>query len=180
MKEKKLSSQLEYECSFMKLYRDKVELPDGGTSERIYVKHNGGAAVLPITKEGNLLLIKQFRYPVGLELIEIPAGKKDFKEETGLACVKREIEEETGYNSNRFEYIGLTHNCVGYSSEDIELFIAYDCYKVDNPKAADDDEFIEPMMVTPEEAKELINQNKITDAKSWIVIMKYLENLRNG
>jgi len=179
MKEKKLSSQLEYECAFMKLYKDQVELPNGGQSERIYVKHNGGAAVLPITKEGNLLLIKQYRYPVGLELIEIPAGKKDSEKETGLECVKREIEEETGYNSSNFEYVGLTHNCVGYSSEDIELFIAYDCFKVNNPLSPDDDEFIEPMIVTPSEAQKLLDANKITDAKSWIVIMKYLGSLRN-
>lgn len=174
MKEKTVTSTKIYSCFFMELFEDEVVLPDGRETKRIYVKHDGAAAVLPITKEGDIILIKQFRYPIKDISIEIPAGKKDDIEETGLACVKRELEEETGYQSNHFEELFPIHNCLGYSNEKIELFIAYDCYQVENPIEMDDDEFIEVMIVTKEEATALIASGTITDVKTIVAIQAYI------
>ena len=133
------------------------------------------AAVLPITKDGKLVLTKHYRYPVHKISIEIPAGKKDTKMETGLECVQREIEEETGYNSKDFRHIHNIHNCIAYSDEMIELFIAFDCELVENRLTPDDDEFIEPLVVTLEEAERLIKANEITDLKTLYTISYYKE-----
>ncbi|AIO18553.1 ADP-ribose pyrophosphatase [Candidatus Izimaplasma bacterium HR1] len=172
--EKKLDSKKLYECFFMTLYEDKVLLPNDKTSTRIYIKHDGASAVLPITKEGKLVLIKQYRYPISGVSIEIPAGKKDEKHEDGLVCALRELEEETGYTSNNVVKFQDFHSCVGYSSEMIELFIAHDCVKLENPKSGDDDEFIELLEVTKTEAKTLVNSGKITDSKTLAVLLYYL------
>lgn len=174
LKETKISSKKIYECFFMKLYEDEVLLPNKKTSSRIYVKHDGASAVLPITKQGKLILIRQFRYPINQVTIEVPAGKKDEPHEDGLVCAVRELEEETGYRSNRMVKIQDLHNCIGYSNEMIELFIAYDCEKVENPATGDDDEFIELLELTKEEAKDLLMGGTITDAKTIILLQYYL------
>lgn len=174
MKEKTLDSKKIYECNFLRLYEDKIELPDGNQAERVYVKHDGAAAVLPITKEGKIILTKQYRYPVQKVSIEIPAGKKDDPNEVGFDCAKRELEEETGYQSDDIQKVYDIHNCIAYSDEVIELFIARDCYKVDNPLESDPDEFIEAFLYTIDEAKELLESNEITDAKTMMMIQYYL------
>lgn len=176
MKEKTLSSKQVYECSFIKMYEDVVELPNGETSGRVYVKHEGAAAVLPITKDGKIILTKQYRYPIRSVSIEIPAGKKDDPKELGIDCVKRELEEETGYQSNDIRFVYSIHNCLGYSDELIEMFIAYDCYEVENPLESDPDEFIEVVIFTEEELKEMIKNNTLTDVKTILMIQHYLLN----
>jgi len=171
--EKQLSHDLKYECFFMKLYEDEVLLPNNKTSKRIYLKHSSAAAILPITKEGKIILVKQYRYPIQAISIEIPAGKKDAIDELGLTCAVRELEEETGLGSDNFNHVMDIHTCVGYSNEVIELFIATECYKIDNPKPGDDDEFVEVMEVTEAEAKKLIKTNQIKDSKTLIALQNY-------
>ncbi|OQX93023.1 MAG: hypothetical protein B6I17_04725 [Tenericutes bacterium 4572_104] len=173
LKEKQLSHKLVYECFFMKLYEDEVLLPNNKTSKRIYIMHNSAAAILPITKTGNILLVKQYRYPIRSESIEIPAGKKDFLNENGLDCAVRELEEETGYISNNVKHLLDINSCVGYSNEKIEIFIAKDCVKIENPKESDDDEFLELIELTKAEAKELLLSGKLQDAKTIIALQKY-------
>ena len=173
LNEKQVSSKKLFECFFMTLYEDTVLLPNQKQSTRIYLKHDGASAVLPITKEGKLVLIKQFRYPIRKVVIEIPAGKKDDPNEDGLVCAKRELEEETGYVSSHFEKITDFHNCLGYSSEMIEIFIAKDCVKKENPEHGDEDEFIEIFEVTKEEAKQLLQDKVVTDAKTLVALQYY-------
>lgn len=179
MKETKVSSSVRFNNFFMTVYEDTVKLDNGKHTTRTYIKHDGAAAVLPITVDHKLILIKQFRYPVGQVFIEVPAGKKDAIDEAGLTCAKRELEEETGYQSNAFEFIGTTHNCIGYSNEAIDLYIARNCQLVDNPLKADDDENIDLMIVSLEEAKELLSSHQITDAKTWILIQHYISEMRD-
>ena len=179
MKEKTLDSKLVFQNDFMDLYVDDILLPNNKLATRTYIKHTGAAAVLPITKDGKLVLTKQYRYPVQKISIEIPAGKKDSKNESGLECVKREIEEETGYNSNHFVHIHNIHNCIAYSDEMIELFIAYDCVPVENRLLPDEDEFIEPLIVSLDEVEELIQANRITDLKTLYTISWYKGSLND-
>lgn len=173
LEEKQLSHELVYQCFFMKVYEDNVLLPNNLTSKRIYIMHNSAAAVLPITKEGKIILVKQYRYPIRQVSIEIPAGKKDFLEEKGLDCAKRELEEETGYKSLDFSFLTTINSCVGYSNEKIDLFIARDCYKVNNPLQGDDDEFVEVIEVSKQEAKAMLLDGVIQDAKT-IVALQWL------
>jgi ADP-ribose pyrophosphatase len=173
MEEKKMSSKLVYSCSFLDLREDQVLLPNQKISSRIYVDHIGAACVLPITKDKLIILTKQYRYPIREISLEIPAGKKDSKEESGYDCVKRELEEETGYQSDHIEYHSSFYNCVGYSNEEIEFFIAYDSYKVENPRPMDEDEFIEIDAYSLEEVKELISKGVIKDVKTIVAIQTY-------
>lgn len=173
MKETKISSKRLFKNFFMELLEDKVLLPNGNTSSRVYVNHPGGACVLAITKNGLLILSKQYRYPIRQISIEIPAGKKE-NGEAGLLCVTRELEEETGYRYTDIEPMMDTHICVGYSSERIEMFYATGCYKVDNPLSQDEDEFVEAFLVTKEEAVALLSSNTITDGKTIMALQWYL------
>lgn len=173
LEEKQLSHKLVYECFFMKLFEDEVLLPNNKRSKRIYIKHNSAAAVLPITKEGKILLVKQYRYPIQSISVEIPAGKKDFLHEDGLSCATRELEEETRYVSSRFDFLINIHSCVGYSNEEIEIYIARDCVRAENPKSGDDDEFVELMELTMAEVKEMLRTSQITDAKTLIALQQY-------
>ncbi len=175
LEEKKIKSRKLYECFFMELYEDDVLLPNDKKSKRIYIKHDGASAVLPITTEGNIVLIKQYRYPIQQELLEIPAGKKDFADEGGLDCIVRELEEETGLRSDHIQKVQDFHSCVGYSSEVIELFIAYDCVPVENPKSGDDDEFIEVKEYSKSQVTELVKRGEITDSKTLALILYYLQ-----
>jgi ADP-ribose pyrophosphatase len=174
MNERQLSHDKRFSCFFMDLYEDRVLLPNGKESSRIYIEHPGAAAVLQITKEGDVLLIRQFRYPIRSVTIEIPAGKKDDPDETGLACVQRELEEETGHQSDRIEHVMDIHNCLGYSDEKIELFIAYDVHQVEHPRPADDDETIEVLRCSKDEVARMLEAGTITDVKTIVMLQRYL------
>ena len=90
LEEKKVTSTEVYRGSFLRIYQDKVLLPDGREASREYVKHPGATAVVPITSDGRIVLVRQYRYPVGKVTLEIPAGKLDAEEEP-LICAKREL-----------------------------------------------------------------------------------------
>ncbi len=174
MKETTKSSKKVFECSFMELYEDEVILDNQKTSQRVYIKHPGAAAILPITKDHKIILVKQFRYPIQKINLEIPAGKKDFLEEDSYKCAHRELEEETGHITDHMEFYQRVYPCVGYSDEYIDLFIAKDCIKKENPKAMDVDENIECLFFEPQEIKKLINSNQISDSKTLIMLQNYL------
>jgi ADP-ribose pyrophosphatase len=174
MKETQLSHHLVYSCFFMNLYEDQVRLDNNVKSSRIYIEHPGAAAVLPLTEDKKVVLVKQYRYPIHSETLEIPAGKKDNLEEPGYDCVVRELEEETGMRAKKIKKVLDIHSCLGYSNELIELFIAYDVYKVDNPLKMDDDEHIEIGYYDKNEIKVLLDNNKITDAKTIIMLQRFL------
>jgi ADP-ribose pyrophosphatase len=174
MNEKTIQSTLKYECSFLKLYEDEVKLNHGKTTQRVVLEHPGGASVLPITETGQIILTKQYRYPIKSESIEIPAGKKDDKFEDGLSCAKRELEEETGYISNDWALMFSFHPCVGYSDEKLDIFIAKNCTLKPSPKAMDEDEDIDLMMVDPSNVSKLLESNVITDGKTIIALQYYM------
>jgi ADP-ribose pyrophosphatase len=174
MKETKKTSKKVFECSFMELYEDEVILDNNKTSKRVYIKHPGAAAILPITKDNKIILINQYRYPIQMINLEVPAGKKDYLEEDSFKCAQRELEEETGYVSNHMSFYKRIYPCVGYSNEYIDLFIAKDCVKVENPKAMDVDENIECVFIDVDEIQDLIDSDQIMDSKTLILLQHYL------
>jgi ADP-ribose pyrophosphatase len=176
MNEKTVKSVRKYACSFLELYEDEVILKSDKQASRVVIKHPGGASVLPITSSGHIILTKQHRYPIHQDTIEIPAGKKDFVGEAGLDCAKRELEEETGYVSKHFEQIYAFHPCLGYSDELLDIFIAFDCVPKADPKAMDEDEDIEVMLIQKADILPLLNSGKITDGKTIIALQYYLIN----
>jgi ADP-ribose pyrophosphatase len=103
---------------FLELRRDIVRLPDGHRATREYIAHPGAVAVVPLLDDGRIVLVRQYRYPVGKVLLEFPAGKRD-PHENALQCAARELLEETGYTAREWAYGGEIHNAAAYSTESI-------------------------------------------------------------
>ncbi len=158
-----LSSQTIYSGKIVTLCCDQVALPNGKPAEREVVKHCGAIAVVPVLANGNIVMVRQYRYPVATELLELPAGKIDGRE-TPEACVRRELQEETGYIAGRIRKLAAIFTTPGFTDEVIHLYIAEDLTA--SEQCPDEDEFLEVEIYSPEEIKRLIAGGDIKDAKT--------------
>jgi ADP-ribose pyrophosphatase len=174
MEEKTVKSTLVYQGRILDVYEDEVIVSNGNEAKRVVIKHNGAAAILPITKEGLIVLTRQYRYPLKQITLEIPAGKLDSVDEASFDCAKRELEEETSFQSNDITFMLKIHNAVGYSNEFIDIYLARDCFVVEDALEADEDEVLENVIVSVEEALDLIESGKITDVKTIVAIYQYM------
>ena len=161
-----------YQGKVIDLQVEEVELPNGRTAQREIVKHPGAVAIIPITAEGKLVLVRQFRKALGKEIYEIPAGKLE-KGEDPLQCAVRELEEETGFTAQSMNRIASFYTSPGFADEIIYLYIAEQL--VGGVAQPDEDEFVETKIVTIEEAQDLIEKEKIHDAKTMFAIL-YWQN----
>ena len=114
-KERTLTSEMLYDGRIMKLYKDSVELENGKTSVREYIRHSGGASIMAVDKEENVYFVTQYRYPYAAEVFEIPAGKLE-KGEEPLTCAIRELEEEAGLRAEKFELIATVYPTPSYTN----------------------------------------------------------------
>jgi ADP-ribose pyrophosphatase len=162
--------------NFLQVRRDVVALPDGGRAEREYVRHPGAVAVVPLLDDGRVLLERQYRYPVGRVLLEIPAGKIDPGERT-FDCAVRELREETGHEAGEWALAGRLHNAAAYSDECIEVWFARALRP--GPQRLDEGEFIELVTVDEREYDALARDGRITDAKTLIALL-WLQRWRAG
>lgn len=167
--EKTLKTEEIFSGKIINLQVQDVELPNGKMSKREIIKHPGAVAVLAITEDGNVVLVEQYRKPMEKSLIEIPAGKLEGNEDPQEAAL-RELEEETGYACKNIELITSFYTAPGFADELIHLYIATDLKKLENPKSADEDEFVELIEVSLQKASEWIKSGKICDAKTLIAI----------
>ncbi|WP_164218144.1 NUDIX hydrolase [Virgibacillus sp. YIM 98842] len=173
--EKTINSEKIYDGKIIDLQVDKVLLPDGNKAKRELVKHPGAAAVIPITKEDKIVLIEQYRKPLEKSIIEIPAGKVEKGEDPETAAI-RELEEETGYTTSELSLVTSFYTSPGFADELIHIFITDELKPLDAPAAKDDDEFMEIMELTLDEAKQLVEEERIHDAKTNYAIL-YLHAL---
>ena len=171
LKEQQLSSERVFDGALLKVWRDRVRLPDGGESVREYVRHPGAVVVVAQLPDGSLLFERQFRYPLGRAFLELPAGKIDAGEDI-LACARRELREETGYEACDWQYVGVMHPCIGYSDERIEIYLARGLTYVGH--AWDEGEFLEILHMPIETAEAAIRAGQITDAKTITALYKAL------
>lgn len=167
--EKTISSRTLYKGRILNLKVDEVTLPNGGTSVREVIAHGGAAAVAAFDEEGKLLLVRQYRYPVGAVLTELPAGKLEPGEapETGAA---RELEEETGYRCGRLLPLGRYLPAAAYDTEVIHLYLAQEV-TVSHQKL-DEDEFLSLVRMPFEEAVQKVLDGEIEDGKTIAGILK--------
>ena len=170
LKEKKINSKIVYCGDFLDVRKDDVILPNGKTSSREWINHPGAVVVIPILPNGDIAMIRQFRYSVGEEFIELPAGKLD-KGETPEECAKRELEEEIGFKTNKLNFIATIHPAIGFANEKMSIFLAKDLIKTQENR--DVDEFLELIPTTLDKALNLVWSNKITDVKTIIGILWY-------
>lgn len=167
--EKKIDSHLLFDGQVIKVYKDTIETSSGIQAIREVVRHRGGVGVLAV-QNNKILLVKQFRYPNGVETIEIPAGKLEANEDPEV-CALRELEEETGYSAKVIHPISKFLPTPGYSDEWLYIYEAKDIYKVDSPLAADEDEDIDVLEMDIKEAYRKVIDGTIVDGKTVIAIM---------
>ena len=141
-----------------------VELPNGKISKREIVNHPGGVAILAFKDDNTILMVEQFRNPIQKKLLELPAGKLEPGEDTKV-CGLRELEEETGYKADKFEYMGKIVTSPGFCDEYIYIYKAEDLYK-GTTGLGDEDEFINVHELNIEKAKEMIKNGEIIDGKT--------------
>ncbi|GAA0296614.1 ADP-ribose pyrophosphatase [Gracilibacillus halotolerans] len=170
MNEKTLSTQKIFEGRVISVQVDDVELPNGKQSKRELVKHPGAVAIIPITSEGKIVMVKQFRKPLEKEIIEIPAGKLE-EGELPEVTARRELEEETGYTTNKLEYIQSFYTSPGFADEILYVYMTNELKAMTEKASLDEDEFVELMEVKLEEAEQLIKEEKIHDAKTVFAVM---------
>ncbi len=168
LEEKTISSQRIFEGKMIRLRVDTVELPNGDTTTREVVEHPGAVAVIALTEQGELLLVRQYRHPTREVLLEIPAGKRD-PGESPLACARRELEEETGYRAQQWRVLFSYYTSPGFSDE--LLYIVHGSDLVKGDAHTDEEEFIEVVTLPLAEALNMIDRGEIRDAKTIIGIL---------
>jgi ADP-ribose pyrophosphatase len=144
---------------------DRLRLPNGAEGTWECVRHPGGALGVPVTPEGKLVLVRQYRFAVSGRLLEFPAGTVEPNEDPA-ETIRREIEEETGYKAHSWRNLGKFALAPGYSDEYIYAFLAQDLEKLEHPPEQDEDEDIEVILMTPEELERAILAGEPVDAKS--------------
>ena len=154
-----------------------VELPDGNTSRRELVYHNGAVAICAITPNDEVLLVKQFRKPVEKALLEIPAGKLE-QYEVREEAAKRELEEETGYVANNLKFITDMYGCPGFTNEKLTIYFSNNLSE--GQLNLDEDEFVELHKVPISDIKALLDNHEIEDAKTIIGLQYILLNYNHS
>jgi ADP-ribose pyrophosphatase len=144
---------------------NRLRLPNGSEGEWSCIRHPGGALAVPVTAEGKLVLLRQYRFAAAGRLLEFPAGTLELNE-APQDTIKREIEEETGYRAHQWRSLGQFFLAPGYSDEIIYAFLAEDLEQLETPPAQDEDEDIETVLMTPQELEQAILDGEPVDAKS--------------
>lgn len=173
LKEERIRSNLIYSGKIFNVYRDEVMLPNGKLAYREAVDHNGAVAIVPLDKD-EVILIRQFRYSTGEEILEIPAGTLN-KGEDPESCARRELEEEIGYTAGKIKKMTEFFLAPGYSNELLHLFIAWDLSQ--SSQILDGDEFVQIERYPKENVIELVMNRKVRDAKTIIglyMLMDYM------
>jgi ADP-ribose pyrophosphatase len=165
--EKTIRSQSIFKGKIIELCVDEVELPNGKLATRELIKHPGAVAVIAVTDEGKLVLVKQFRKPLERALFEIPAGKLDPGEDP-KACALRELKEETGYTCRDIEHVVSFATSPGFADEVLHIY--YTDTLISGERHLDEDEFLDNYEVTLEEALKLMKTEAIFDAKTVFAV----------
>ncbi len=174
--ERPLSQQTLLQGHFLHAVRDTVQLPSGVPATREYVIHPGACMVIALLDDGQVVLERQYRHPVGRVMVEFPAGKLDAGEPL-LACARRELREETGYTARQWAYACAIHPVIAYSTEVIHIWFARGL----SPGVAslDEGEFLDVFTATPDELLAACQRGEVTDAKTLSGLL-WLQNVRAG
>ena len=178
--EKKLSSTELFKGRLLHAFRDEVRLPNGAAATREYVVHPGAVMVVPLLEDADgqlqVVLERQFRYPVGQVMVEFPAGKLDAGEAC-FACAQRELLEETGFSASQWAHAGVLHPLVAYSTEFIDIWFARGLQA--GPRKLDEGEFLDVFTATPVALFDWCRQGLVTDGKTLTAAL-WLQNVMSG
>ena len=170
LEEKQLEREEIFDGRILHVVRDRVELPNGHRSVREMVDHVGAVCVLPITEDGMVYVERQYRYPLGRVITEVPAGKLDSDEEDILEAAKRELHEETGLTADSWTHLGLFYPAAAYCNEVITLYLARDLHQA--AQELDEDEFLDVVKLPFAELVDQVMTGRIPDAKTQTIVLK--------
>lgn len=169
VEEKTLEEKVVFSGRIITVRDDKVELPDGRTSKREVVAHNGGVCVAVLTPDDCIYLVSQFRYPYMETILEIPAGKLEKGEDPYEAGI-REAKEETGCEVNKMDSLGKFYPTPGYCGEVIHIYWTNDF--AEGEQKLDEGEFLNVEKVPFEKALQMVMDGEIRDGKTQTAILK--------
>lgn len=175
LEEKKLSSEEIFNGVAIHLFRDEILLPNGNKGVREVVRHPGAVCVIPITDDGEIIFVNQFRYALNRVTLEVPAGKLE-KGEDPMEAALRELSEETGVTAEKIEPLDALYTSPALIDEIIYMYIATGLSQ--GEQHLDDDEFVNAVKIPLDEAIDMVMTGKIMDAKTQLIILKaakYLE-----
>lgn len=155
-----------------------VILPDGNKAEREIVRHKAAAAVIPFTHDKKIVLVRQYRVCIGKTTLELPAGLREDEDNDGIITAKRELEEETGLQSDNWRFVTSFYSTPGFTDEFLEIYEAHGVEKVESPLAQDEDEFIEVVELDFEEAMDAYSRGELCDSKTVFALF-YWQMRRN-
>ena len=168
---KRLKRELKFKGTILEFYQDTMEINGDHTAVWDFIKHKGAAAVVPVTEDGKILMVRQYRNALERYTLEIPAGALDEENEPGRECASRELEEETGFRSENMEWLITLRTTVAFCNERIEVYVAKDL--IPSKQHLDEDEFIDLKAYTLDELKEKIFSGEIEDGKTVASLMAY-------
>jgi len=170
-KVERLKRELAYQGKVIQVYQDTVRVPNGNVTVWDYIHHDGAAAVVPVMKDGRILMVRQYRNALDRFTLELPAGKVDSPDESKALCAARELEEETGYRSGDLELLITVNTTVAFCNELIEIYVARNL--IPARQNLDEDEDICMEALTLEELLAMIRRQEIRDSKSIAGILAY-------
>ena len=163
LRETTIASEVVFDGVLLSVRSDRIRLPDGRESVREWIDHSGAVLVVAEQADGQLVFVRQYRYAVGRAVLELPAGRIDPGEDPET-CGRRELREETGFEARQWQHLGTIEPCFAYSSEVIDIYLARELTAVGTQ--LDDDEFLEPLLLSRQEAEAAARDGRITDAKT--------------
>ena len=173
---KRLDRELVYKGSIIDFYKDTVQVPNGRVVKWDFIKHQGAAAVVPVTADGKLLLVRQYRNALDRYTLEIPAGGLNGPDEPTKEAAARELEEETGYRAGKIQWLITIRTTVALCNETIDIYVATDL--IPGSQHLDEDEYIDVEAYTVDELCEKIFAGEIEDSKTISAIMSYRAKYR--
>ena len=170
LREVRTGSEEIFNGTILHVQRDTVRLPNGNDAIREVIRHIGAVCVIPVLDNGDVIMERQYRYPLDRVILEIPAGKLDAANENRLSAIQRELREETGYTAEEWTVIGDFHPAPAYSDEFITMYMARKLRKGD--RHLDADEFLDVYTVPLKDLVEDVMAGRISDAKTQVCILK--------
>ena len=158
-----------FEGKIVNIKQDTVKLQNGNLSNREVVEHPGGVGIIPLTSDNEILMVRQYRYCMEEEIIEIPAGKLEYGEDP-FECAKRELSEETGCTAGRLVDLGKIYPSAGFCRETLHLYLALDLKR--GEMHLDDNELLSIEEIDIDVLIDKIKSNEMCDAKSIVGILK--------
>lgn len=168
---RRVGRELKYKGAILDVYTDHMEFANGNKAEWDFIGHKGAAAVVPVTEDGRIIMVRQYRNALDRYTLEIPAGALDYVGEPGIRCAARELEEETGYRSDDLEWLITIRTTVAFCNEKIEVYAARNLQQ--SHQHLDEDEYVDVETYTVEELKEKIFGGEIEDSKTIASILAY-------